>query len=111
MAGMDNSKSYVRTDESGVYRVGRTRVSLDSVVIGFQLGHSPETIQDQYPTLSLEEVYGAIAFYLANQQTVDDYLKKQEKVWEDFRAKVDQIPSPVVERLRKLKTMRVREQE
>jgi uncharacterized protein (DUF433 family) len=111
MASMENSKSYAHLDNHGVYRVGRTRVSLDSVVIGFQLGFSAETIQDQYPALTLEEVYGAIAFYLANQKIVEDYLKKQEKVWQEFREKVDQTPSPVVERLRKLKAARVRENE
>jgi uncharacterized protein (DUF433 family) len=97
---MESTKSYVRIDDHGVYRVGRTRVSLDSVVIAYQLGHSAETIQDQYPALSLEEAYGAIAFYLANQQLVDEYLKRQQQVWEQFKAKVDQNASPVVERLR-----------
>jgi uncharacterized protein (DUF433 family) len=106
---MENGKSYVRVDEHGVHRVGRTRVSLESVVYGFKQGFSAETIQDQYPALSLEEVYGAIAFYLGNQEAVEDYLKRQEKVWEEFRAKVDQERNPVVERLRKLLAARAQE--
>jgi len=108
---MNNAKNYVRVDDHGVYRVGRTRVSLDSVVIAFQLGHSAETIQDQYPSITLEEVYGAIAYYLANRKTVEEYLKKQQEVWDAFRAKVDQNPCPVVERLRKLKGVAIQEQE
>jgi len=47
-------------DETGVYRIGNTRVMLDSVLAGFQQGHSAETIRQQYPALSLEEVYGSI---------------------------------------------------
>ena len=39
---------------------------LDSVVAAFHQGHSAETIAQQYPALSLEEIYGAITYYLAN---------------------------------------------
>ena len=64
---MENAETYVRLDEHGVLRVGGTRVMLDSVVVAFQQGHSPETIQQQYPVLTLEEVYGAVAYYLATR--------------------------------------------
>jgi uncharacterized protein (DUF433 family) len=57
---MSEEKSYVRVDEHGVLRVSDTRVMLDSVIAAFQQGHSPETIRQQYPALSLEEVYGSI---------------------------------------------------
>jgi len=53
-------------------------------VIAFQQGHSAETIQQLYPALSLEEVYGAIAFYLANRDEVDQYLERQEQLWDRF---------------------------
>ncbi len=66
-----NEGEYVRPDEHGVLRVGATRVMLDSVVAAFQLGHSPETIQQQYPSLGLSEVYGALAYYLNNEDAVD----------------------------------------
>jgi hypothetical protein len=82
--------------------VGSLGVSLDSVVIAFQEGHSPETIQQLYPALSLEEVYGAIAHYLANRNEVDQYLRRQEQLWEQAREHTAQNPSPVVQRLRAL---------
>jgi uncharacterized protein (DUF433 family) len=71
---MNSSKRYVEPDSQGVLRVGSLGVSLASVVIAFQEGHSPETIQQLYPALRLEEVYGAVAHYLANQNEVDQYL-------------------------------------
>jgi len=98
------SDPYVREDDHGVWRVGSTRVSFDSVAAAFELGHSAETIQDQYPALSLEQVYGAIAFYLANREDVHRYLQEQEKEWEQFRATCSANPSPVVERLRALRS-------
>ncbi len=100
------TQTYIRTDEFGTRRVGKTRVSLDSVVAAFQRGDSPESIQQQYSSLTLEEVYGAITHYLANQTDVDAYLENQRQVWERERAKADANPSPAVERLRKLKAER-----
>jgi uncharacterized protein (DUF433 family) len=91
---------YVRTDEHGVMRVGRTRVSLDSVVIAFQEGLLPESIRREYPALTLKEVRGAIAYYLANRESVEDYLRQQDDKWEQARREAQAHPSPVVERLR-----------
>ena len=44
------------------YFVKGTRVTLDSVVYGFLRGESPEAIRDDFPVLTLEQVYGAIAY-------------------------------------------------
>ena len=99
---MISSKSYVEEDPRGALRVGPLGVSLDSVVIAFQQGHSAETIQQLYPALSLEEVYGAIAYYLANQDEVHQYLERQDQLWDQVRQRTAQNPSPVVQRLRAL---------
>jgi uncharacterized protein (DUF433 family) len=99
---MQTSRTYVRQDESGVLRVGDTRVMLDSVVAAFHQGHSAETIAQQYPALSLEEVYGAIAYYLANQAEVDQYLRRQGELWKQGREQTNAAASPVLQRLRGL---------
>jgi uncharacterized protein (DUF433 family) len=99
---MQASRIYVRQDESGVFRVGDTRVMLDSVVAAFHQGHSAETIAQQYPALSLEEVYGAIAHYLANQAEVSQYLHRQDELWKQGREQAGAVASPVVQRLRAL---------
>jgi uncharacterized protein (DUF433 family) len=106
---MDASDYYVRIDENGVYRVGGTRVMLDSVLASFRQGHSPETIRQQYPALTLEEVYGSTAYYLANSGEVDAYLARQEALWEESRACAEQQPSAVVDRLRAIKRSGVAE--
>lgn len=92
--------TYIRDDEHGVKRVGRTRVMLDSVVAAFFEGHSAETIAQQFPALSLEEVYGTITYYLANKAEIDQYLRRQGDVWKRERERADQAASPVVARLR-----------
>ena len=101
---MNKERQYVRVDEHGVMRIGASRVMLDAIVAGFEQGHSPETLQQQYPALSLEEVYGAITYYLAHWDEVHTYLKQQDALWEAWRAN-SAVPShPVVERLRALRT-------
>jgi len=65
---------YVEQRNGGYYVLG-TRVSLDSVIYAFLRGESPDNIAESFPALSLEQVYGAITFYLANRRTIDDYLK------------------------------------
>jgi uncharacterized protein (DUF433 family) len=106
---MSEERSYVRVDENGVLRVGATRVMLDSIVAAFQQGHSPETIRQQYLALSLEEVYGSIAYYLAHIEEVNAYLQRQDAVWREWQARSEERPSPVVERLRALRRAGVTE--
>src|SRR3990170_1598766 len=81
--------SYVEYRDDG-YWVRGEDISLDSIVYCFKEGLSPETIvHDCYPALRLEQVYGAITFYLANQSQVDAYLRESEAAWEAFRAEID----------------------
>lgn len=97
---MHTGDAYVRQDEHGVYRVGTTHVMLDSVVAAFQEGHSPEAVQIQYPSLTLEQVYGAITYYLGHQHEVEEYLRRQDAVWSQQQRRADETPSAVVQRLR-----------
>jgi uncharacterized protein (DUF433 family) len=79
------ANEYVEQRNGGYYISG-SRVSLDSVVYGFLRGESPEGIADSFPALRLEQVYGAIAFYLANQQAIDAYLEEGQREFERLRA-------------------------
>lgn len=71
------SKDYV-TQVDGAYRITGTRVSLDSVVYAFLQGQTAESIAQSFPLLTLEQVYGAITFYLAHRADIDAYLKQGE---------------------------------
>lgn len=78
------AKEYVEKRDGGYYIAG-TRVSLDSIVYEFLSGSSAEAIQQAYSTVNLEEVYGAIAFYLANRVEVEKYLALAEQEYERMR--------------------------
>ena len=49
------------TDEDGVVRVEGTRVRLDTVVFAFNQGASAEEILQQYPSLTLSDIYATSA--------------------------------------------------
>jgi len=55
------AKEYVKCIE-GAYRIGDTRVSLDSLVYLFREGVWAESMVESYSALSLEVVHGALAF-------------------------------------------------
>jgi uncharacterized protein (DUF433 family) len=77
-------KSYVTQTEGG-YRITGSRVSLDSVVYDFLSGLSPESIVDNYDTLTLEQVYGAITYYLTHRAEVDTHLQHNCAKFEALR--------------------------
>jgi hypothetical protein len=57
-------------------------------VCAYWEGKSPEAIVEEYPTLSVELVYGAIAFYLRNRQEIDEYLARQDERWKELAAQI-----------------------
>jgi len=81
---MDNNYVGVVDD---VYRITGTRVSLDSIVYDYLSGLSPESIADNFDSLSLEQVYGAITFYLSHQEEVDRHLMSNRAKFDALRKK------------------------
>jgi uncharacterized protein (DUF433 family) len=77
-------KDYVERRGEGYYVAG-SRVSLDSIVMAYWRGQAPESILRSYPSLTLEQIYGAIAFYLSRQAEIDAYLKEWELRTEEQR--------------------------
>jgi uncharacterized protein (DUF433 family) len=73
------------TSQDGCYRIAGSRVSLDSVVYAFLDGDSPEVIVQSFPTLTLEQVYGAITYYLAHRADIDAHLRMEESDFERRR--------------------------
>lgn len=74
--------AYIEQRDGG-YVIAGTRVSLDSVVYAFLDGQSAEAIAQAFPVLSLEQVYGAITYYLARRDDIDRYLETRRQ---DFGA-------------------------
>ena len=82
------TNDYIDQHDGG-YWVRGTRVSLDSIVYRFLEGLSPESIQaDGFPVLALEQVYGAITYYLRHRDEVDKYLNEADAEYETYRKRL-----------------------
>ncbi len=69
----------LKTDAHGVVRVGGTRVTLDTIVIAFRNGATPEQIVQDYDSVSLSDIYATITYYLHHQREVEQYLADRER--------------------------------
>src|SRR5262245_44623768 len=96
----DAAIQYVYRTPQGGWRIAGSRVSLDSIVFAHREGRSPEAIADAFPSLSLEQIHGAIAFYLHHRDEIDRYLIDQEAKWERLRRESETTHAPLLERLR-----------
>ena len=74
------------TDPDGVVRVRGTRVTLDTVVMVFRQGATPEEIVQKYPSLELPDVYSIIGYHLRHSSEVHAYLDDRECLAASVRA-------------------------
>lgn len=91
----------LRTEGGGVVRVGRTRVSLDSVIGAFHQGCSAEEIVLKFPTLELTDVYAVITYYLWHREEVDAYVAHRRQEAGELRREIEERfpPDGIRERL------------
>lgn len=91
-------------------RIKGTRVGIEHLLAAYLAGRLPEEICLEFPTVTLEQVHGVIAWYLRNRQEVDGHLARLRA--DAQRARRDQAVQPeaeVVTRLRHLIESRVGE--
>jgi hypothetical protein len=85
------SKEFVERRNESFYVIG-TRVPLAHIVREFQHGESPEAIRSHYPALNLEQVYGAITFYLGSPEVVEGDITEREREEDVFTAAHPTLP-------------------
>jgi uncharacterized protein (DUF433 family) len=77
-----------RSDD-GVFRVAGSRVTLDSIVHQFKSGATAEQIQEDFPSVTLRDIYSVIAYFLQQARAVEDYLSEQAQTAEEVRREVE----------------------
>lgn len=88
----------IYTDQDGRMRVTGTRVLLDLIVYAYHQGETPEHIVQMYTTLTLDQVYLAIGYYLRNRETVDAYIQRMDKEGKRLRREWEAKYPPQVTR-------------
>jgi uncharacterized protein (DUF433 family) len=75
----------------GRLRINGTRMTVNQLVVWYKQGYTPEEIADQYPHLTLAQVYTALAYYHANQEEIEAELTA-EKIEADRLKQAAQQP-------------------
>jgi uncharacterized protein (DUF433 family) len=75
----------LREHDDGTVRIGETRVLLEVFITAFNRdGLPPAELLQAFPSLTEQEVYGVLAYYVANQDDVDAYVARQARALIDF---------------------------
>jgi uncharacterized protein (DUF433 family) len=104
-------EDYLDFQGPDVIRLRGHRLGLEHIVERYQEGYSPEQIMQYFPGLSLEQIYGTIAYYLHNKAEVDAYIARINKEAEGRYQEAFANPSPLMQRLRSSMQQRRRERE
>lgn len=88
------------------YLLVGSRITLASIVYPFRDGLSPETIHEEFPSLRLEQIYGALAYYLAHQNALDDHLQQKDRRFGELAKNQPHIAPELRERIRAARTPR-----
>jgi len=88
-------------------RIKGTRIGIETVLEDYLEGASPEEIAARYRSLTLEQVYAVITYYLHNREKVDAYLETWREYTDQASQKQDNNPSEIIKRLRRMKAERM----
>ena len=89
---IDHDAPPLRIDDTGTIRVGGSRLTLDIVIGAHLLGSSPEQIAEDYPAITLADVYATIGYYLRHRAAIDDYLKKRNEEAAELQRQIESQP-------------------
>ena len=89
-------------------RLKGTRIGIETILFDYLFrGKTPELIAQTYPSLTLEQVYATILYYLQNKQAVEAYIQDWLEWGDRMREEQKRNPNPVVEKLKNLKAQKL----
>ena len=84
-------------------RLKGTRIGIETVLYDFiHRGNSPQKIADRYPSLTLEQVFATITYYLHDKEKIGAYLANWIEHGRKMRAEQERRPPSILTRLRKI---------
>lgn len=106
---LENYFAFLSEDD---IRLKGTRVGIETILYDYiHRQRSPEIIAGTYPSLTLEQVYATILYYLQNKEAISKYLADWLEWGRGMRKQQDTDPSPARQKLRKLKEERLAHKE
>lgn len=93
-----------REDEKGGLRVGKSRVLVELVIRAFKDGATPEAIVQRYPTATLTDIYGVLAYYLRHRSEMEAYLMTRERQAQEVQERIEGQQRDIAELRQRLLT-------
>lgn len=88
-------------------RIKGHRIGIESVLYEYiYQAQTPEDIAESFPTLSLEQIYATILYYLHNKKRIEAYMSDWIAHGQRMRAQQARHPTPAILRLREIKAER-----
>lgn len=100
---MAQEDEYIQVCSPADMRVKGTRVGIEHILSAYLAGSLPEEIAVEFPTITLEQIHGVIAYYLRNQADVDAYVARWRNRSRKLRTEQAERAAPeAVQRLRRI---------
>ena len=83
------------------------RIGIESVLYEYLFNaQTPEEMTVRFPTLTLEQIYATILYYLQNKPQVEQYIADWLEHGERMRKQQAENPTPVILKLRRIRAER-----
>ena len=91
----------------GDIRLKNSRIGIETILYEYiDCGRSPEEIAQIYQSITLEQIYATILYYLQNKEIVSAYMKNWLEHGHRMREQQRLNPPPVSEKLRQMRIAR-----
>lgn len=91
----------------GDIRLKGSRIGIETILFEYiERGRTPEEIAQTYTSLTLEQIYATILYYLQNKETISEYMTNWTEHGYRMREKQRLNPPPVSEKLQQLRAER-----
>ena len=96
--------SFLRNDD---IRLKGSRIGIETILYEYLFrARTPEEIANIYTSLTLEQVYATILYYLHNKEAVGKYITEWVEWGDKMREEQRRNPSPAAKKIRKLRAAR-----
>ena len=85
------AQEYIEVDDRGVAKLIGSRTKVRMIVIDTRSGMSPEAIHDEYPHLSMAQIYAALAYYHDHRDEIEAEIVEADRYVKEMRA--NHVPS------------------
>ena len=99
-------EDYFEFDSADDIRIKGHRIGIEDILNYYLEGYNPEEINNNLPTLTLEEIHATITYYLHNRAQINRYLRNLEQERENNYQKFIVNPPGIVQKLQAEKARR-----